>query len=133
MKNVFADTSFYLALLNPNDQWFAAADRWLRSYPGRFVTTTWVLLELLNSAARGRLRGVAVRMCADIQRHRLIFVVPASQRWFAKGQELYAARVDKDWSLTDCISFQIMKQLRITEAATTDQHFTQAGFKMVLT
>jgi predicted nucleic acid-binding protein len=41
-------------------------------------------------------------------------------------------RHDKAWSLTDCTSFVVMRQHRLTEALTTDHHFEQAGFKMLL-
>ena len=46
---------------------------------------------------------------------------------------MYAARPDKDWSLTDCVSFSIMERLELREAAATDHHFSQAGFLALLT
>jgi hypothetical protein len=51
---------------------------------------------------------------------------------FEAGLRLYSDRPDKDWSLTDCTSFVVMKRLRITEALTADRHFEQAGFKVLL-
>jgi hypothetical protein len=45
---------------------------------------------------------------------------------------LYDARPDKDWSLTDCISFVVMGDERLTEALTGDRHFVQAGFVALL-
>jgi predicted nucleic acid-binding protein len=59
-------------------------------------------------------------------------VIPASQELFDKGVELYDARPDKQWSLTDCISFVLMEQRGITEALTADRHFEQAGFVALL-
>jgi hypothetical protein len=55
-------------------------------------------------------------------------IVPPTQRLFDQGVELYAERPDKGWSLTDCISFVVMRQQGITEALTGDHHFEQAGF-----
>jgi len=49
-----------------------------------------------------------------------------------KGVERFAARPDKDWSLTDCISFVLMEERGIRESATTDRHFEQAGFVALL-
>jgi predicted nucleic acid-binding protein len=45
---------------------------------------------------------------------------------------MYIARTDKDWSLTDCISFSIMENRGITDALTADHHFQQAGFKTLM-
>jgi uncharacterized protein len=48
------------------------------------------------------------------------------------GIDLYRARPDKEWSLTDCISFAVMHQYSIREALTADHHFEQAGFVPLL-
>jgi predicted nucleic acid-binding protein len=50
---------------------------------------------------------------------------------YQAGFDLFASRPDKNWSLTDCISFAVMSERGITEALTQDQHFVQAGFRAV--
>ena len=45
---------------------------------------------------------------------------------------LYRSRIDKDWSLTDCLSVVVMERHRLTEARTSDHHFEQAGMKAVM-
>ena len=59
-------------------------------------------------------------------------IVPSSNELFAAGVELYATRSDKEWSLTDCISFVVMEREGLTDALTGDRHFEQAGFKVLL-
>jgi hypothetical protein len=59
-------------------------------------------------------------------------IVEANRAIFDAGFDLYSQRPDKDWSLTDCISFVVMNRLRLTEALTADRHFEQAGFKVLL-
>ena len=59
-------------------------------------------------------------------------IVPASQDVFEQGVELFENRLDKDWSLTDCISFIVMRERGLTEALTGDHHFEQAGFRALL-
>jgi predicted nucleic acid-binding protein len=59
-------------------------------------------------------------------------MVPASQELLDRGVTLYRQRPDKDWSLTDCISFVVMRERGITEALTADHHFEQAGFVALL-
>ena len=55
-------------------------------------------------------------------------IVAASDELWEQGRLLYGARHDKDWSLTDCISFVLMEREKIVEALTADRHFEQAGF-----
>ena len=59
-------------------------------------------------------------------------VVPATMEWFDRGLELYETRPDKEWSLTDCISFLVMRERGVTDALTNDHHFEQAGFRVLL-
>jgi len=59
-------------------------------------------------------------------------VIPCSSTWFRRGLDRFASRLDKEWSLTDCISFVVMEDNRITEALTDDHHFDQAGFTVLL-
>jgi predicted nucleic acid-binding protein len=61
-----------------------------------------------------------------------ITVIQASPEVFDLGLDLYARRLDKEWSLTDCISFAVMKEHGLTQALTGDHHFEQAGFTILL-
>ncbi len=60
-------------------------------------------------------------------------IVPPTQTLFDQGVELYAERPDNGWSLTDCISFVVMRKHGITQGPTGDHHFEQAGFTALLT
>jgi len=59
-------------------------------------------------------------------------IVPLDSRLLQRGLDLFAGRHDKNWSLTDCISFVVMQDEDLTEALTGDSHFEQAGFKALL-
>ena len=61
-----------------------------------------------------------------------VTIIPATQELFESGFALFSQRMDKDWSLTDCISFVAMRQRGITDVLTGDRHFEQAGFKVLL-
>jgi uncharacterized protein len=69
------------------------------------------------------------RSLADDRR---IMIVPPNQELFDEGIHLFAERPDKEWSLTDCISFIIMREYDLTDALTADHHFEQAGFRILL-
>lgn len=96
----------------------------------RFVTTYEVLTEFLASASRGspETRLEAVRTVRDIMTDSSITLVPQSEDLFTKGLELYANRPDKRYSLTDCISMTVMRDMDITEALTHDRDFESEGF-----
>lgn len=131
MNSVFADTSFYIALLSPEDAFQDAAQETSDRFDGQFVTTEYVLVELGNYFCSGR-RDLFLKVYELIESDPDIWVVPASTELFKQGLELYSSRGDKDWSLTDCISFVVMKQRGISDALTSDHHFEQVGFRALL-
>lgn len=132
MKRVFADTVYYLALLNPRDQYAKAAAKFTADFAGEFVTTAWILCELANSLAGGSNRTLFLELYHDMADDHRVMIVPPSQDLFEQGLDLYAQRPDKRWSLTDCISFVVMRECGITEALTADRHFEQAGFAILM-
>jgi len=132
MKTVFADTSYYLALVNALDEYHAVAYDFTQDYDGASVTTAWILLELANSLCRAVNRPLFVSLLWDLERDNRVLIVPPTQELFARGLELYIGRPDKNWSLTDCISFQVMEERALQDALTFDRHFEQAGFRMLL-
>ena len=94
-------------------------------------TTEEVLTEYLNYfAAWGpRFREKVVLNVQSISESPTVEVVSQTPASFHSGLELYRARLDKGYSLTDCISMQTMRQRGITEALTNDEHFEQEGFR----
>lgn len=131
MSAVFADTSFYLALLrtdNPAHDRAVAASRVNRT----LITTEFVLLELGNACARAEDHVDFVALVAAMRASRRLRIVPLDSHLFDRGLERMASRSDKDWSLTDCISFVVMEDCGIREALTADRHFEQAGFTALL-
>ena len=127
----FADTSYFLALLIPNDENHAAAVR-MGGWEGRLVTTEWVLLEVGNFLAPRRSRRIFPQLAQALARDPRVNMVLASHETLLRATELYESRQDKDWSLTDCTSFIVMGDSGITESLTADHHFQQAGFAVLL-
>ena len=77
-------------------------------------------------------RKVAAAGLERISRDPQIEMVPHTAELTASALKLFAARSDKDWSLTDCLSFIVMEQRNIQDALTADNHFEQAGFRAIL-
>lgn len=132
MKAVFADSSYYLALVNGDDELNAAALRVTAGLTERIVTTDWVLAEVADALCRPKLRNLAVELIRDLQADELVTIVPATHRLFETGLDLFSSRGDKGWSLTDCISFVVMQKYRLRDALTADKHFEQAGFRVLM-
>jgi len=132
MSFVFADTSFYIATVNPSDAFHQVAVEFARDYEGRILTTEYVLVELGNWLARAGDREVFIRLVESLQTDPDTVILPANPTLFEKGLTVYKQRPDKNWSLTDCISFAVMEEHSLSDALTADHHFEQAGFRPVL-
>jgi predicted nucleic acid-binding protein len=132
---LFADTSYFQALLNRRDSLHAAALELAHATRGTPLVSTYLVLgELLDAFAGGgeQARTSAVASVRITLRNRLIRVFSLDENLFGLSLNLYESRLDKAWGFTDCVSFTVMQQLGILEALTYDQHFVQAGFRALL-
>ena len=135
MATYFADTAFWIALSSRRDQYHPQAIAWhsavLRN-SSRILTTEAVLWEWLNALATTATRATAAEGYRRAHADNRVEVVPFDPELSAAAIELYRSRGDKDWSLTDCLSFVVMERRSFTEALTTDHHFEQAGMKTLM-
>lgn len=135
MKKVFADTCYWIAILNPKDTLHLKAKKVSEELgPVFIVTSEMVLVELLNAfTERGeQFRNIASQMAEKIKLNPNCEVVPQTSMQFNKALDRYKNRADKNWSITDCASILIMEEKKINDALTYDDHFLQAGFIALL-
>ena len=134
MRRVFADTSYWIALVNPRDQLHAKAVSVTQQlFSVRVLTSEMVLTEVLNSFSDGGpLRRAVGRMIERLRSNRDVIIVPQTSQQFENALRRYKQAADKSWSLTDCASFEVMEAEEIQAALTHDQHFAQAGFEALL-
>lgn len=133
MTPVFADTSFWVAVINPTDQLHANAREARRRLTGsHFITSELVLVEVLNYFASLRSRPLALATVRDVVEDQNIEVVPHTRDSLLAGLALYEARPDKGYSLTDCVSMLAMRERGVSEVLTHDHHFEQEGFTILL-
>lgn len=132
MREVFADTFYFIALLSPSDTAHQRARSVTAAQRSNLVTTAWVLTELANSLAKQGAREGFLNTLDALASNPTAIVLGHAERLYDAGIELYRARPDKDWSLTDCISFVVMNERGISDALTADRHFEQAGFTAML-
>ncbi len=122
MRSVFADTFFFLGILNRADQAHEPCRRFAAEFDGRLVTTDFVLLELADALSSVAHRLRTARFIQQLRASASLTCVPASEKLLSQALELYESRPDKEWSLTDCASFVAMRDNQLTEAATGDRH-----------
>lgn len=134
MKLVFADTVYWVALINPKDEWRnQARSATALLTDAQIITTDSILIEVLNffaehgNEARRRALSVVEQLLINPDTE----VVPQSHDNFLAGLTFYKARADKGYSLTDCISMITMRERNITEVLTHDRHFGQEGFTVL--
>jgi predicted nucleic acid-binding protein len=131
MAVYFADSSFWIALVDRRDAHHAQALEWSLNTGGRIVTTEAVLLETINTFSRPHWRDKVIALVEHIESRDDIEIVRFSEALWDGGWELFRRRPDKSWSLTDCLSFELMKARAISDALTADSHFQQAGFRAI--
>lgn len=130
---ILVDTGYFLALVGQSDQHGARARRWgaLLNEP-LLVITEFVLLEIVSALSKGTSRLHATQIFHTVTSDPGYMFVRASSVLLSAGMALYQQRSDKDWSLTDCISFHVMRSHNVTRALAYDHHFEQAGFEALL-
>ncbi len=128
----FVDSGYWIAFVNVRDALHTRARRLATTMRGPLVTTDAVLFEVADGLSGPATRVAAVTLLRRIRLQPNITVVPLTPDLYERGLDLYATRPDKEWGLTDCISFVVMQDRGIREALAHDQHFVQAGFRALL-
>jgi predicted nucleic acid-binding protein len=131
----FVDASFYISLLWPGDAHHGRAMAWQASLlraRTRLLTTEPVLCEVLNGMARPPGRRRAGQLYRAVLGDPSVTVVRPDNAMMEAAVALYTDRPDKEWGLTDCLSFVVMARDGLRDALTSDHHFEQAGFAALL-
>ncbi len=135
MQPIFLDTSFAIALAVSDDAHHTQAleiREKLKREQGRLVTTSAIVLEIGDGLSRLRYRKLAFSILDFVQDDPSLQIVHLSNTLLESAIKLYRQRSDKEWGLTDCVSFVVMRERGITDALTADEHFQQAGFRALL-
>jgi predicted nucleic acid-binding protein len=135
MNKVFLDAAYAIALSAPNDQCHERAEllaEQLEANGSQLITTRAVMLEIGNALAKLRYRNDAIELLDSLEEDPNVEIISISEKLYQRAFELYRERRDKEWGLTDCISFVVMKDRDLKNALTADEHFKQAGFNALL-
>lgn len=136
MREVFVDTSGWVALKHKRDTFWEAATalhRSLLTAGARYVTSNFVLDESYTLLLHRAGHHVAVELREEIRASRLVTVVRVSADWEDEAWQMFKRYTDKAFSFTDCTSFVVMQYRRMWEAFTNDHNFAQVGYQRLLT
>ena len=134
-SKVFLDTSFSIALSIVKDEFHQRAielAKQVNTAQSEIITTQAVILEVGNALSKLKYRQSAIGIIEFFKNDPNITIVSFSDELFEKACSLFRSRPDKEWGLVDCASFVVMQERNIESALTTDEHFTQAGFRALL-
>lgn len=131
-RTVFVDTGFLLALERRTDENHVRALGHWRSLRERglphLVTTTYVFDEVVTYLNSRGLHASAVKTGKRLLRSPAVELVRVGDGLFRAAFDLLERRPDKRYSLTDCVSFALMRERGISVAFAFDRHFEQEGF-----
>jgi uncharacterized protein len=130
---LFLDTAFIQALLNPRDDYHNQAKELFPRI--RAATEVWITEAIfveVGNALSALNRSGAVQFIQQCYRTDNIKIISVDTELLMQALMLYQSRTDKDWGLTDCISFVVMQQNNLTDAVTGDRHFVQSGFRALM-
>lgn len=134
-NRVFLDTSFAIALSFVTDRYHNKAKELtenLKQMNIGLVTTRAIIIEILNALSKERYRKAAINLINSLETDPNVKIISITNDLYYRAFELYKMRADKEWGLTDCISFVVMEDYCLTESLTSDKHFQQAGFGSLL-
>ena len=134
-EKVLIDTAAFVGILVGRDENHQSAIKTmsdLRAKKARLFTTEAVLFELANALSAIEFRARTVSFIDTLRGLASFEIVPTNAELFQNALRLYRERPDKEWSLTDCASFVVMRERGINTAFTSDKHFEQAGFIRLL-
>ena len=124
---LFLDTAFIQALLNLRDDFHRQAKAlFSRVRTAKEVWLTEAIIIEVGNALSAFNRAGAVQFIEQCYRTENIKVVSVDTELLKQALALYQSRSDKNWGLTDCISFIVMQQQNLSDAVTGDRHFIQS-------
>ncbi|HEU0008777.1 MAG TPA: PIN domain-containing protein [Verrucomicrobiae bacterium] len=132
MSAVFADAFYFVARLNRRDQHHERVVAFSRDFRAHLLTTDWILMEVADALAKSESRQRVRDFVFHLRQSAACEILPANREVLDRALELYHQHSDKEWTLTDCVSFVAMRERGVTEALTADHHFEQAGFVALL-
>ncbi len=132
MSRTFVDTAFVVALVNQNDQFHAQAAELSKKYENEpLIMTDMILFEIGNALARNY-KHEAVQIIKAFRSSAQTLIIELNSALLGRAFDMYEKYDDKSWGMVDCLSFVVMQDYEIKDALTSDYHFKQASFNILM-
>jgi predicted nucleic acid-binding protein len=131
--SVFVDSFAWIAAINKSDNYHVVCLKTVADLLNKQVklfTTNYVLIETINALSKADFRKAAIEFVDKLEKSPSVEIITITEETYRSAWGLYRQRTDKDWGITDCTSFEVMKMLNVKKAFTNDKHFEQAGFSL---
>jgi uncharacterized protein len=133
-REVLLDTSGFFALMDVHDPAHLKARRWIESQGGRArpVTTEWIVGETCTLLVARKRPHLVARFLDYLEQSTALLVLNPDEGLLVSVKQFLRRQAEQGYSFVDCLSFCVMKERRISQALTTDEHFLKAGFLALL-
>jgi len=132
---IFVDSFAWIAIINKSDNYHQVSiDLFneLLTQQTKLVITNYILIETINALSKPEHRRGIIEFINRIEKSPSVNIFKITDELYKSAWHLYQHRMDKDWGITDCTSFEVMKALSIEKAFTNDKHFEQAGYRILV-
>lgn len=134
-ETVFVDSFAWIAVINKSDNYHRISLKTLEEFLNKHVnliTTNYAIVETINALSKVEFRKAVIEFINKLERSPSVEIVKITDEIYNNAWTLYQQRMDKNWGITDCTSFEVMRMFNIRKAFTNDKHFEQAGYSVVV-
>ena len=135
IETVFVDSFAWIATINKSDNYhdicLGILEGFLNNHT-KLITSNYIVVETINSLSRVEFRKTVIGFMDKLEKSPSVKIIKITDEIYNNAWMLYQQRMDKNWGITDCTSFEIMKIFNIKKAFTNDKHFEQAGYSLLV-
>jgi len=135
IEPIFVDSFAWIAAINKSDNYHEISLRILEELlnkQAKLITTNYVVVETINALSKVKFRKTVIEFIDKLRKSPSIQIVKITDEIYNNAWTLYQQRMDKDWGITDCTSFEVMQMFNIRKAFISDKHFEQAGYSLMV-
>jgi len=132
---VFVDSFAWIAAINKSDNYHEISLKTIETLLKKglkLVTSNYVIVETINALSKAEFRKAVIEFVDKLEMSPSVEIIKITDEMYNNAWALYQQRMDKDWGITDCTSFEVMRMFNIKKAFTNDKHFEQAGYSLVV-
>lgn len=132
---VFVDSFAWIASINKSDNYHETTLKTIETLLKRgikLITSNYVIIETINALSKTEFRKAVIEFVNKLEKSPSVQIIKITDEMYNNAWSFYQQRMDKDWGITDCTSFEVMKMFNIKKAFTNDKHFKQAGYSLLV-